>query len=100
MDRFGGELNDGARFDVTPWADVVRETSRRRANRIAVSVIIGIDDDDWFFGSHVDDELSSLALLLGRQRQVFARVRTHRSINVKPAVHYAHLDEAVDPRFV
>ena len=60
VNRLRGELDDRARLDIAPGADVVGEAGRRRAERLAVRVVVGVDDADRLLRPHLDDEAGGL----------------------------------------
>src|SRR5262245_9399132 len=97
MDRFLRELHNGAGFDVAPGVDVVANAGGGGAKGLALAVVIGIDDHNRLLGTHLDDELPGLRLLFRSQTQVGPRVRAHRPIDVEPAIHDTHFDQAVNP---
>ena len=70
VDRLLRELHDRARLDVAPRVDVVADAGRRRAERLALAVVVGIDDDDRLLRPHLDHELAGPQLLLRRQAQL------------------------------
>lgn len=57
VDRFFGQLNDRAGFDVTTRTDVVREAGDGGAQGLALSVMIRIDHDDGFLDPRIHDKL-------------------------------------------
>ena len=67
------------------------------AQRIAIAVVVGIDDDDRLLGSHLDHEPSRLLLLLGGQAEFRRGVGPDRAIDMEPGVEHAHLDQSVEP---
>src|SRR5262245_7941620 len=64
VNRFLGELNNRARLNIAPGADVMRKAGRRRAQRSSFAVVISIDNDDWLLGPHLDDKPPAFKLLL------------------------------------
>lgn len=97
VDRLGGELDDGARLDIAGRSDVVREAGHGGAEGLALSVVVGIDDDDWFVDARVDDELAHAAEFFGGEGEFGRAFGSNHAVDVEPAVHDSHGDEFVDP---
>ena len=76
------------------------KTGGSRAKCLSLAVVVGVDDADRFFDSHVDDELTNAELLVGRKGQLGGSLGAHGSVGVVPHVEDAELDESVDPGFV
>ena len=78
---------------------MVTDSVNRRAQRPALTIVVRVDDGDWFFGSHLNNKLAHFELLFRSQTQRGRCVRAHGSVDVEPRIHDAHLDEIVDPLF-
>lgn len=77
----------------------MRESCRCRTKCISIRIVIGIDDNDGLFTTHVDDKLSGFSLLRGGQGELRVWIRSNRPINVEPGVHDPHFDQSIDPLF-
>ena len=96
-DAFLGELDDGAGLDGAGGADVVADAIGHGAERLALVVVVGIDDGDGQLGPHVDDEAAHLGDLIRREGELGADFRPDGAVGVIPGVVDAHVDEAAQP---
>ena len=93
------ELDDGARLDGTPRADVVADAGGGGAERLAIVLIVRVHQHDGFLHAHLHHELADLHLLLGCEAELRVGIRAHGAIRVIPRIHHTHLDETVQPLF-
>ena len=96
-DVFLGELNDRARLDCAPRADVMADASRGRAKRLTVVHVIRIDHGDRFLGAHFHNKLANLELLLGREAELLIGLWADGAVGVVPCVHHPEIDEFIEP---
>ena len=67
------------------------------AERLALVVVVGIDDGDGQLGPHVDDEAAHLGDLIRREGELGADLGPDGAVGVIPGVVDAHVDEAAQP---
>ena len=96
-DVLGGELDDRAGLDGAAGGDVVADAGGHRAERLALVVVVGVDDGDGQLGAHVDDELADAPGLFRGEGEFRVDFRADGTVGVIPGVVDAALDEAAEP---
>ena len=99
-DIFFCKLDDRARFNGAPRADVMADAGGCRAQRLTVGHIIGINNGDGFLGAHLHHKLSNLELLFRSEAKLFVGIRADGAIGVIPGVHHAQINEVIQPAFL
>ena len=97
VDVVGGELDDGAGFDIATWRDVVGDAGGHRAEGFAITVVVGVDEADGQLGAHGGDELADFTGLVGAQGELLVDLWSDGAVGVVPGVVDAALDEVAEP---
>ncbi len=95
-DRLDGERQRRAGLDAPLRPDVEPQARRRRTDRLAVGVPIGVDDDDRMLAAQGQEPAAKLDDLLAAHGELRRRVRPHRPVDVVPEVHRPVPDEGLD----
>src|SRR3989449_2091220 len=94
-----GELDNGARLDAAARADVMADAGGHRTKRLAVVVVVGIDDGDGHLRPRLDHELADADELVRAQSKLRIHLRSDWPVSVIPDVVHAALDEFLQPLF-
>lgn len=97
MNVFLCELNDRAGFDIALGPDVMTDAGGHGAERFAVVVVIGIDDRDRHFRSHLHDEFAGAEELIRAEREMGGHLGADRAIRMEPDVMNSAVDEFLKP---
>ena len=75
------------------------DAGRHRTQRLAVVVVIGVNDGDGHLGALLDDEFPHAHELIGAQGELRIHLWPDRPVSVIPDVMHAAMDEFLEPLF-
>src|SRR5207302_10732027 len=86
-----GELDNRARLDVAARADVMADAGGHRTKRLAVVVVVGVDDGDGHLRPSLDHELADADELVRTQGELRVHLWSYGAVAVVPHVVHATL---------
>ena len=88
-------LDNRTELDRTVWGDMVGQPHRARANRLAVCIPIGVDDEEFGSTPLFDDEPAEFENPVMVQRIFVVRIASTGSVDVMPHVVHAFFDKEI-----